>query len=129
MIKKITPILLIIIVVFTFFKITSKPQEAEIDDSQANIILFWGEGCPHCENVEEFITDNKIDEELIISRKEVYYNKQNQLLMSQKADRCPEIDQSAGMGVPMAYFVDEDKCHLGDTPIIEAIEEKLKSDQ
>jgi len=124
MIKKITPILLIIILIFAFFKITSKPQEA-IDDSQAKVILFWGEGCPHCENVEQYLSDNKIDDKLVINRKEVYYNKQNQLLMSQKADRCPEIDQSAGMGVPMAYFVDEDKCFMGDTPIIEAIEEKL----
>jgi glutaredoxin len=124
MIKKITPILLIIIVVFTFFKITSKPQEA-VDDSPAKIILFWGEGCPHCKNVEQYLIDNKIDDKLTISRKEVYSNKQNQILMSQKADRCPEIDQSAGMGVPMAYFVDEDKCYLGDTPIIEAIEKKL----
>jgi glutaredoxin len=128
MIKKITPLLLIIVIVFVFFKITSKPQDA-IDDSQAKIILFWGEGCPHCENVEEYITDNKIDQQLVVSRKEVYYHKQNQLLMAQKADRCPEIDQSVGIGVPMAYFVDEDKCHLGDTPIIEAIKEKLKSDQ
>ena len=128
MIKKITPILLIILVILAFFKITSKPPEA-IDDSQAKVILFWGEGCPHCENVEQYLTDNKIDDKMAISRKEVYYNKQNQLLMSQKADRCPEIDQSAGMAVPMAYFVDEDKCLLGDTPIIEAIDEKLKSAQ
>jgi hypothetical protein len=128
MIKKITPILIIILIIFAFFKITSKPQNT-IDDSQADIILFWGEGCPHCENVEDYISQNNLDEKINISRKEVYYNKQNQILMSQKADRCPEIDQSAGMGVPMAYFVAEDKCYLGDTPIIEAIDEKLKPTQ
>lgn len=127
MIKKVTPILLILVVIFAFYKITSKPNNV-VDDSQAKVLLFWGEGCPHCENVEDYLSENGVDEQIVISRKEVYYNKQNQILMSQKADRCPEIDQSAGMGVPMAYFIDEDKCYLGDTPIIQAIEEKLNSE-
>ena len=29
-----------------------KPEMASIPDSEADLILYWGQGCPHCETVK-----------------------------------------------------------------------------
>ena len=40
-------------------------------------ILFYGNGCPHCKKVEDFLTENKISEKWDLSKKEVFFNKTN----------------------------------------------------
>jgi glutaredoxin-related protein len=37
--------------------------------------LYYGNGCPHCAKVEEYIKNNDLD--IKIEQKEVYQNKQN----------------------------------------------------
>jgi len=96
-----------------------KPQPPTIPDPEADLILFWGNGCPHCEVVKNFITDNKSNSKFKISQKEVYYNKANQKQLEDTAKLCPEVDSSKGIGIPLAFVVDTKTCLLGDTPIIE----------
>jgi len=40
-------------------------------------ILFYGNGCPHCAKVEEYIKDNNINKQFDLTQKEVFYNKNN----------------------------------------------------
>ena len=78
----------------------------------------------HCEIVKKYISDNKVDSQLSIDQKEVYYNKSNQALMQQAAEKC-QMDTSKGLGVPFAVI--DDQCYVGDTPIIDAIKQKTST--
>lgn len=116
----------IIIVAFIGYKlIAAQISPPVVDNRPTDLILFWGEGCPHCENVKKYVEDNKIDERLKIDQKEVYYSKKNQNEMADIVKKCPEIDQTNGISVPLAWAVSESKCLTGDTPIISWIDQKL----
>ena len=77
---------------------------------------FWGDGCPHCTNVEEFLTTWERKDKINIDKKEVWKNKANAKLMSQRATYC-ELDKKK-LGVPF-LFTPEGICISGDEPIIE----------
>ena len=79
------------------------------------MILFYGDGCPHCENVAEYIEQNNIKDKYQFQELEVYNNKQNAQLMARKAKGCG-LDTSQGIGVP--FLFDGQKCLLGDQDII-----------
>lgn len=78
------------------------------------IILFYGEGCPHCKIVDDFITENKIEEKVSFSRMEVWSNKDNQQVLLKAAQICNLNTDS--IGVPFLY--DGKNCLVGDVDII-----------
>jgi glutaredoxin len=45
--------------------------------SAQEYILFYGNGCPHCAKVEQYIKDNKITQQFDLTQKEVFFNKKN----------------------------------------------------
>lgn len=123
--KKILPLILIIIALGAFFFINShKSVNPGFPDSEADLILFWGDGCPHCEKVKTYIKDNNLESKVKIIYKEVYLNKENQKLLESTAQKCPEIDTSRGIGVPLAFDTKNSKCLYGDTPIIDWLNTK-----
>lgn len=83
--------------------------------SQTNMILFYGESCPHCQNVETYINENGIKNKIKFAEKEVSQNKTNAALMERKAKVCG-LDTAQGLGVPF-FFTGKD-CLMGDEPII-----------
>lgn len=123
--KKIIVITLILLTVAAYFFFNSNKSETpKIADSEADLILFWGEGCPHCQKVESYIKENNLNSKVKISSKEVYYDKENQKLIESIVQKCPEIDSSRGIGVPLAFDTKNVKCLYGDTPIIEWLKTK-----
>lgn len=123
--KKVLTLLLIIAIVFGIYRLlSSNPSVSGVTDSEADLVLYWGEGCPHCEKVKDFIKQNNLDEKVKIVQKEVYYNKQNQLSLENTVKMCPEIDSSQGVGVPLGFVTADQKCLYGDTPIIEWLRSK-----
>ncbi|MEI7563865.1 MAG: hypothetical protein WCJ39_09925 [bacterium] len=40
-------------------------------------ILFYGNGCPHCAAVQNYIKTNKLTKTFAITQKEVFYNTTN----------------------------------------------------
>lgn len=131
MIKKIIIAILVVFFLVSFYKLTSKKPTIDpnngADTSSADMIIYWGEGCPHCENVKKYISDNNIDSKLKISWKEVYKDKNNQEEMVQTVKKCPEIDTSSGMGVPLGFASKDQKCFVGDKPIIDWIESQISN--
>lgn len=118
--KKIITFIIIIAVCFVLYKLLSqKPSTANTPMSNPDLIVYWGEGCPHCEIVKEYITTNKLDQKVKISLKEVYYNKTNQKDLENTAKLCSKIDTSQGIGVPFGYVPSTKKCLYGDQPIID----------
>lgn len=104
-----------------------------INTTFAEILLFVGEGCPHCTNVEAYIEENNLLEKLPITIYEVWENTANQPLFLQKAQ---EVGYQ-GQGVP--FMVDGNHYEIGDYQIIgyfsdllenkgDPMTEKLKAD-
>jgi glutaredoxin len=81
----------------------------------AGIILFYGQGCPHCKNVDDFISQNKIADKVKFSNLEVWYNKDNQAILKQVAQKCGIT--SSSVGVPFLYDGNS-KCLTGDVDVI-----------
>lgn len=108
-------IIVALLVGYNFYQSNKSPP---IPPEQADLILFWGDGCPHCKTVEEYIKKEKVESTIKISRLEVYYNKANQKLLSDKASKCPDINTEQGIGVPFAFDNKTQQCLVGDQPII-----------
>jgi len=87
---------------------------------QNKIILFYGENCPFCQKVEDFIKENKIEEKVPFERKEVFNNEKNAQELVGKAQKCGL--SAADIGVPFLW--DGSKCFVGDTDIINFFKQK-----
>jgi hypothetical protein len=123
--KIVIAIVIVLVVVFTYKTLSTPPKSKGVSQEDAEMILFWGDGCPHCKIVDGYITDNKIDEKVKISYKEVYYNKSNQNLLQETVKKCPSIDASQGIGVPLAFVKADSTCLYGDTPIIDWLKARV----
>lgn len=123
--KKIIIALILVIALAYLGKMVSKVALPDYPDDQADLVLYWGKGCPHCENVKNYIRQNKLDDKIKISYREVYYDNGNQQKLETAAKLCPEIDVGQGIGVPLAFDPKEKKCILGDTPAIDWLKLKI----
>ena len=81
----------------------------------AGVILFYGDGCPHCKNVEDFVLQNKIEEKVKFIRLEVRNNKDNQIVFGKVVQKC--AINSSEAGIPLLYD-GNGKCYLGDVDTI-----------
>lgn len=97
--------------VFTVSKNAKLQGKIETSDR----ILFYGETCPHCKEVEKYITDNNIKEKIQFSEKEIYKNRDNAKLLLEKAKGCG-IKESE-VGVPFLW-VAPNTCHMGKEEVI-----------
>ena len=79
-----------------------------------DIIFFFGQECPHCQDVEKFVSANKISDKVKFDSLEVWHNSANADLMLQKAGECGISKDS--VGVPLLYS--KGKCYIG-TPEVE----------
>lgn len=77
-------------------------------------VLYYGDACPHCKEVEEWLKVNKVEEKVKFSKKEVWSNRQNAAELAEVAKSCG-LDVSS-IGVPFLYA--EKECLVG-TPDIE----------
>lgn len=99
-------------IIFYFSKI--KPDDT-------GIILFYGDSCPHCEIVDNFISENGIREKVLFSELEVSSNADNANILFQKASIC-KINQNE-VGVPFLW--DGENCFLGDVDVINFFQGKI----
>lgn len=90
---------------------------------ESPIILYTGDGCPHCAKVDEFIKENQIDSKISFSQKEVYYNQFNAKDLQSKAKICRLPTDS--IGVPFLWDKENAKCFIGDVDIINFFKTKL----
>ena len=91
------------------------------------IVLFYGEQCPHCQDVEKFIVANNIDQKVKYTKLEVPFEFKtstqlvaNAELAVQLAKDC-QLDASQGVSIPFLYNPDgtgAGKCLIGETDVI-----------
>ncbi len=128
----ISTILFIAVLIFSFFAISQEKNKNQTPINEAimaenqpvsQIILFYGDGCPHCAIVEKYIKENKIQDKISFIQKEVYYNQNNARELEAKAKICGLPTDS--IGVPFLW--DGEKCLIGDQDIINFFKEKVNN--
>lgn len=119
---------LLFVLVFSYASWTivaqkEKAQAVKLDVVRTDtpIVFYFGETCPHCKLVEEFIEKNDVKSKVKFSEKEVYHNKDNANEAVAKAALCG-IDKK-DLGVPFLW--DGEKCYIGDEKIINFFKEKI----
>jgi len=122
-------ILFIAVLIFSFFALSQKKDKNQISTNETateknqsadQIILFYGDGCPHCAIVEEYIKKNSTGDKISFTQKEVYYNQNNAKELEAKAKICGLLTNS--IGVPFLW--DGEKCLIGDRDIINFFKQK-----
>jgi len=93
---------------------TTESKNAAETPINTDIVLFYGQDCPHCKDVEKFIAENGIAEKVKFDSLEVWHNKANSNILLKKAQECNIAEDKTG--VPFLYSKGE--CHVG-TPDIE----------
>ena len=93
---------------------------APLGSSQNEIILFYGDNCPHCAIVDKYLKDNNIKNKVNFTEKEIYRNKANSSELTAKAEVCGLPTNS--IGVPFLW--DGENCLIGDKDIIEFFKQK-----
>jgi glutaredoxin len=86
----------------------------------SGVVLFYKDGCAHCEDVEKYIKDNNIEGKVQFTRLEVSKNLGNEKLLLEKAVTCGlGINQ---VGVPFLW--DGEKCIIGGPDVIQFFKDK-----
>ena len=71
-----------------------------VDAKEINMYLFYGDGCPHCKALEEYLEEEYLSKKDInLYKYEVWKNAENQALLS----KVQEVTQEEALGVP--YFI------------------------
>lgn len=106
--------------VFFFFQARPFAGPSQPVEVPEGIVLFFGDGCPHCKRVEEFLVGNKIEEKIDFVIKEVWNNRRNLEMLKEVAKRCEATGSS--VGVPFLY--DGESCYVGELNVIKFFEKK-----
>lgn len=121
-------ILFVVVFVFLFFALLQGKNQTKTNKTGAienqpagQIILFYGEGCPHCALVDEYIKENKVKDKVSFVQKEVYYNESNLRELKAKAEVCGLSADS--VGVPFLW--DGERCLIGDQNVINFFKQKM----
>ena len=95
------------------------------------IVLFYGEGCPHCQEVEKFIAENKVEEKVKFTKLRVPLSEEEQKdaglvanaqILLEKSEICGI--NTDDIGVPFLW--DGSNCFLGYENVNNFFKEKIK---
>jgi hypothetical protein len=99
-------------------------QLQDCSENGKTITYYYTEGCSYCEQVGQFIKDNKIEEKIAFTKKDIMTNRENSYEQQERYNECTKTHASAG--VPFVYakkFNAPAQCILG-FPDIEAFFKK-----
>jgi glutaredoxin len=89
-------------------------QIAPVNIDNNQIVLYYGETCPHCKVVEAYINNNDFTLKSQIVNKEVFNNQTNAAELEERAKTCGIASNQ--IGVPLLWY--KDRCLVGDQEII-----------
>jgi len=109
-------ILILFLLSFLFIPVTFGNEDISVD-------FFYGITCPHCKKVDPLIEELKpLYPEIIFNEYEVYSNHDNSTKLNIYFDKYDV--PSNQRGVPAVFI--SDQYFIGDTPIIDNLENKIK---
>lgn len=120
--KVILFVLAIAVIGVLFFIFSGKGVSKELSGG-ADAIFFYGDVCPHCGIVDEFISANQVEEKVKFERGEIYHNKNNAEIFVQKARQCGI--EVKNMGVPMLW--EKGECYVGQEAVIQFFKDKMNA--
>lgn len=112
----ITGVITLIVIIGGVLLFSNQGQTPTSPFPPSSYEYFWGDGCPHCANVQAFFDTWEKKDQVDINKLEVWNSPQNARLMKQRAKDCNISPK--GMGVPFLVTPDG-KCLSGDTDIID----------
>jgi|GEM_PF-1502548 glutaredoxin len=83
------------------------------------LVIYYGEQCPHCRIVENYIEDEGIGKDFDIEMKEVSQNEDNKSELIKRAEYC---NIKGPIGVPFLW--DGQACYSGDEDIVDYLRTK-----
>lgn len=89
-------------------------SQVSLENLKDQTILYYGNTCPHCKELEEYIKTNKIEEKITFIRKEVFADLKNSRELSAVAKSCNIAENN--IGVPFLYV--KGTCFMGKDEII-----------
>jgi glutaredoxin len=112
------------ILVDSFNKKKTTPVGQSVNEniipSSKQIVFYYGITCPHCQEVEEWMKEKKIEEKIKVIKKEVYQNRANQQELSYVSQKC-NLNPSM-IGVPFLYT--DGQCFIGTPDVEKKLAEK-----
>lgn len=117
-------VLAVVLAGVVYWGVSSNPADEETLPLDEQITLYWGDGCPHCKRVDEFIAANKIEEKVNFVRKETWNDRANAKEMERRAKAC-NLDPKE-IGVPFLYA--DGKCFIGEPGVEKVLAEKAGLD-
>jgi glutaredoxin len=122
MFKRFLGLFLLLSAVVLFGACSLKKTSAPVaNNADQGIVFYYSYSCPHCKIVEQYMAENKVEEKIKITSKEINADKTAQSEIMNHAVFC-KMDQS-NLGVPFLWT--GEKCFMGDTDIINFFKEKL----
>jgi phage FluMu protein Com len=76
----------------------------------SDFVFYYSIDCPHCKNVEDFVTANNITMKISIINKEVSQDESNRNELIAVSTSCGIA--SGQLGVPLGYY--QKKCYVGE---------------
>src|SRR4030043_60947 len=92
--------LAVLIFIFTFFF----PAKAAAEIKKDAIYYFWGQGCPHCAQVDALFEEEGLYDKYPIEKKEIYFSRENATLLNEYYDKY-DVPLEA-RGVPAVFIGD-----------------------
>src|SRR4030042_3559030 len=98
--KMIKTFFAIIIVVSLYFALVISTQA----QTTSKIYFFWGQGCPHCAQVNQLFEEKGFYDKYPIEKKEIYFSRENATLLNEYYDKY-DVPLEA-RGVPAVFIGD-----------------------
>ncbi|HMO78808.1 MAG TPA: hypothetical protein PJ997_00955 [Candidatus Paceibacterota bacterium] len=96
-------------------------SDSQIEQLAENTILYYGDGCPACAQLEEIIKERDIRNQISIIEKEIYKNKNNSSELMSVSQYCG-IDPAV-VGIP--FLFDEGECFVGVPDVLARLDLKI----
>lgn len=114
--------IVILILGYIIFGSQNQKNSQITPPSKDKIVYYYGETCPHCKDVREWMEKNKVEEKIKIEKKEVWNNQINAQELNKVAEVCG-LDTSS-IGVPFLWA--DGKCYIGTPDVIKVLSDKSK---
>ena len=101
------------------------PDESTKNSLPTDIVFYYGETCPHCKKVDEYVAQNNVQEKVPFVQKEVYNDEKNSAELVKVAEKCGIAADE--VGVPLLWA--DQQCLVGDKDIIDYFSQKMEAQQ
>ncbi|EKD58688.1 MAG: hypothetical protein ACD_56C00069G0002 [uncultured bacterium] len=120
----IVAILVGVTVVWGMMRSKDNVVDVEVEQSgdfKADMVYYYGKECTHCNNIEKFIDENKVESKISFVKKEVWHDAASDMEMRARSEACA-LDP-AKVGVPFLWA--RGKCYIGEVEVKKYLKKEI----